>query len=118
MSEARYQTDINVWQLGANGEKVYGYKLQNVFPSAVGQVTYEDGEENTLSEFTITFTFSEFTPLENKSVFSEVGEALAGDAFVDIDELKIDANLLPFMLQASPQGMGYAKFPVQPVQVC
>lgn len=69
ITSASYQTDINIWQLGNNitkGEhqKVYGYKLQNAFPSQVGIVTLDDGDENTLSEFSITFSFSEFIPIQ------------------------------------------------------
>jgi hypothetical protein len=74
-----YQTDVNIWQLNAAGEKVYGYKLQNAFPSAIGVVTLDDGDENTLSEFSVTLTFSEFMPLENKSFLDKLGGALLGD---------------------------------------
>lgn len=59
-----YQVDINIWQLGNNGEKVYGYKLQNAFPKSVGIVTLDDADENTLSEFSVVFSFSEFLPLQ------------------------------------------------------
>lgn len=60
-----YQTDINIWQTDRpnGGVKIYGYKLQNAYPKQVGIVTLDDGEENTLSEFSVTFAFSEFIPL-------------------------------------------------------
>jgi hypothetical protein len=61
---AKYQTDINVWQLNSNNLKIYGYKLQNAFPSSIGIVTLGDSEENALSEFSVNFTFSEFIPLK------------------------------------------------------
>jgi hypothetical protein len=83
-SIAKYQTDINVWQLSSDGQKVYGYKLQNAFPSAVGIVTLDDGDENTLSEFSVTFTFSEFIPLENKSLGDSVVDAIIGDTGQEI----------------------------------
>ena len=67
-AQAKYQTDINVWQLTSGGQKVYGYKLQNAFPQQLGVVTLDDGDENTLSEFSVTFAFSEFVPLENTSI--------------------------------------------------
>lgn len=67
-AQAKYQTDINVWQLTSGGQKVYGYKLQNAFPQQLGVVTLDDGDENTLSEFSVTFAFSEFIPLENTSI--------------------------------------------------
>jgi len=77
---AKYQTDINIWQLSASGEKVYGYKLQNAFPQTVGIVTLDDGEENTLSEFSVTFAFSEFIPLENQSFGEELLRTTIGDS--------------------------------------
>lgn len=83
-SIAKYQTDINVWQLSADGQKVYGYKLQNAFPSQVGIVTLDDGEENTLSEFNVTFTFSEFIPLEGITTIERVGDAVIGDDLGEI----------------------------------
>lgn len=84
-SQAPYQADINIWQLGNKNEKVYGYKLQNAFPSSMGVVDFNDSENDTLSEFSITFTFSEFIPLENKSFTTRVGDALIGD---DIGEIR------------------------------
>ena len=83
-SAASYQTDINIWQLSSDSQKVYGYKLQNAFPSQVGIVTLEDGEENTLSQFSVTFSFSEFTPLENRSPTSRLIDAMIGDDAVAI----------------------------------
>lgn len=84
LSAASYQTDINIWQLSADNKKVYGYKLQNAFPMSLGIVTLEDGEENTLSQFSVNFAFSEFTPLENKSPTAKLVDALLGDTGVNI----------------------------------
>lgn len=81
---APYQTDVNIWQLSANAERVYGYKLQNAFPSSVGIVTLDDGEVDTLAEFSVTLSFSEFIPLEDKSTLSQIGGALLGDQVGDI----------------------------------
>ena len=72
-----YQTDINIWQLGNNSEKVYGYKLQNAFPKSVGIVTLDDSDENTLSEFSVVFSFSEFIPLQ--STKQAITDAVLGD---------------------------------------
>jgi hypothetical protein len=82
-SIAKYQTDINVWQLSATGEKVYGYKLQNAFPSSIGVVTLDDGDQDTLSEFSIIFTFSEFEPLES-SLGTRIIDTTLGDDVKDI----------------------------------
>jgi hypothetical protein len=83
-SIAKYQTDINIWQLSSSGEKIYGYKLQNAFPSSIGIVTLDDGDENTLSEFSVTFTYSEFIPLENSSITKQILDSDIGDTGKEI----------------------------------
>jgi len=75
---AKYQTDINVWQLNASEDKIYGYKLQNAFPSSIGIVTLDDGAANELSEFSVVFTFSEFITLENATIPSQLLSAVLG----------------------------------------
>ena len=77
-SQPEYQTDINIWQLGNLGEKVYGYKLQNAFPKSIGIVTLDDGDENTMSEFSVVFSFSEFIPLQTTK--ESLTNAVLGDA--------------------------------------
>lgn len=77
-----YQTDINIWQLGAADNKVYGYKLQNAFPKSIGIVTLEDDNENTLSEFSVVFSFSEFEPLTGLK--EDLRNAILGDDIVNI----------------------------------
>lgn len=77
-----YQVDINIWQLDNKDQKVYGYKLQNAFPKQIGIVTLDDGDENTLSEFSVTFAFSEFIPLENDK--ARLKNTLLGDTATDI----------------------------------
>lgn len=62
---AKYQLDINIWQMNRKHEKVYGYKLQNAFPKSIGTVTLEDDNENSLSEFSVVLAYSEFVPLKN-----------------------------------------------------
>jgi len=61
----KYQTDVSLWQLGNRNQKVYGYKLQNAYPTKIGTVELDDSDENTLSEFSIDFTYSELIPLKN-----------------------------------------------------
>jgi hypothetical protein len=82
LSAPTYQTDINIWQLGGGNKKVYGYKLQNAFPESVGIVTLEDGQENQLSEFSVTFAFSEFIPIRN--TYEDITRSVLGDQTVDI----------------------------------
>ena len=63
---------MSIWQLDTLGNKVYGYNLENVFITGIGEVSYSDSELDSLVEYTLTFTFSEFYPIspnifENKS---------------------------------------------------
>jgi len=76
-----YQIDINIWQLDGNENGVYGYKIQNAFPKAIGSVQMGDSDENTLTEFTVTFGFSEFLPL--KGAKEDFFGGIFGDANVD-----------------------------------
>lgn len=77
-----YQTDINIWQLGHADGKVYGYKLQNAFPKSIGIVTLDDGDENTMSEFSVVFSFSEFIPLQTTR--ESLTNAVLGDTATGI----------------------------------
>jgi len=77
-----YQTDINIWQLGNRGEKVYGYKLQNAFPSELGTVELDASDTSSLSEFSVTFTYSEFIPIKNND--SGLIESIIGTRGEDI----------------------------------
>lgn len=65
-----YQTDIRVYQLDQVGNKVRGYLLQNAFISDIGAIEYGDDKQNELVTFPVTFTYSEFLPLED-SVLDE-----------------------------------------------
>ena len=86
---AEYQTDINIWQLDGQNEKVYGYKLQNAFPKSVGDLSLEDSDENSLSEFRITFAFSEFIPIKNtkKEIISSILGDKASDTLDALNDL-------------------------------
>lgn len=81
ISAASYQTDINIWQLDGKNQKVYGYKIQNAFPKNIGDLTLEDSDENSLSEFRITFAFSEFIPIKNTN--REIVSSILGDRATD-----------------------------------
>lgn len=58
-----YQTNVEIWQLDQNGNKIYGYVLQNAFPKTVGTVELDDSNDSALSEFSVNFAFSEFKPI-------------------------------------------------------
>lgn len=81
IAAANYQTDINIWQLDGKNQKVYGYKLQNAFPKSIGDMSLEDSDENSLSEFRITFAFSEFIPLKDTN--REIVSSIFGDRATD-----------------------------------
>ena len=80
---AEYQIDISIWQLTTEGKKIYGYKLQNAFPKEIGQISFQDSSQNELSEFTITFAYSETIPLEDKSTFETLAGLALGDDAVE-----------------------------------
>jgi hypothetical protein len=63
-----YKSDVSIWQLDSSGNKVYGYQLQNAFPSSVGTVALDDTGDGGLSEFSVVFTFSEFVPISEATV--------------------------------------------------
>lgn len=61
--ENNYQTDIKVWQLDTSGYPVYGYLLQNAFPTSLGAVELSDDAADSLLDFSVTLTYSEMIPL-------------------------------------------------------
>lgn len=62
-----YQAELSIWQLDTLGNKVYGYNLENVFITGIGEVSYSDSELDSLVEYNLTFTFSEFYPISSSS---------------------------------------------------
>ena len=68
-----YQAELTVWQLDGLGNKIYGYNLENVFITSVGEVSYSDSELDSLVEYNLTFTFSEFYPVEPGYFDNETG---------------------------------------------
>jgi hypothetical protein len=60
---SKYQVDVKIWQLDAVGLPVYGYLLQNCFPTSLGAVELGDDQQSQLSEFSVTLTYSEMVPI-------------------------------------------------------
>ena len=81
---AEYQSNLNVWALNSKREKVYGYKLQNCYPTSVGEVAFSDDSENKLVEFDVTFTFSEFLPIKDQSLIEMAVGTLIGSGAPEI----------------------------------
>lgn len=78
---AAYQVDVDIYQLDGEGNPVYGYRLQNCYPTEVGAVEINDEEQNNMSQFSVILTYSDFIPLDpNASVTSQVVSTVAGDA--------------------------------------
>lgn len=67
-----YQTDVRIYQLDQTGNKVRGYVMQNAFVSDISSIDYGDDKQNELVQFTVTFTFSEFLPLEGNVLDGDV----------------------------------------------
>lgn len=67
-----YQTDIRVYQLDQTGNKVMGYLMQNAFVSDIGAVDYGDDKQNELVTYPVTFTYSEFIRLSDKTLDEKV----------------------------------------------
>ena len=82
LPNSKYQVDANIWQMDRRGNQVYGYKLQNAFPKSVGIVTLGDGEENSMSEFSVNLAFSEFIPI--RGIKEDLARAVLGDQTTDI----------------------------------
>jgi len=53
-------TSIRLSQLDSQGQETANYTLHNVFPMSVGEVTYGDDSENTVTEFNVSFSYTDF----------------------------------------------------------
>lgn len=50
-----YMADLNVHQLGRNGETLKSYKIVDAWPTNVGNIELAYDSNNTIEEFTVTF---------------------------------------------------------------
>ena len=58
ITNAEYMTDITVSQLSATNIPTATYQLRNAFPTAISAVDLADDAADTISELTVTFTYS------------------------------------------------------------
>jgi hypothetical protein len=60
-----YYKDLTVEQLDRNDQVLRTYKILNAFPSNVSDIALQYGQNDVISEFTVTFQYSHFevTPL-------------------------------------------------------
>jgi hypothetical protein len=90
-AKAQYQTDVMIWQINNKGEKVYGYKLQNAFPSQLGIVQLDDGDETALSQFSVLFSYSEMIPVDG-SFSQQFAQTVFGDSITQTAEIGLSAT--------------------------
>lgn len=82
---AGYQKTVEVYQLTKSGVPVYGYQLQNCYPTEVGAVEISDESDNQFSEFSVVLTYSDFIPVDpNASEAAKVVTTLLGDSASDL----------------------------------
>lgn len=78
---APYQVEVDVYQLDRNGNPIYGYRLQNCFPTEVGAVEISDENADQLSEFSVQLCYSDFIPIDpNQSNTSKILGAVVGES--------------------------------------
>jgi len=78
-SLASYQNSFNIWALNNSNDKVYGYKLQNCYPTSISGVDFSDSDSNKVMEFTVTFSYSEFEPIKDTTLLETVADTLIGN---------------------------------------
>ncbi len=78
---APYQVDVDVYQLNPERKPIYGYRLQNCYPTEVGAVEITDETPDQLSMFNVTLTYSDFIPLDpSVSESSKIISSILGDS--------------------------------------
>ena len=58
---AAYQCDLTVQQLDRNDAVIRTYEIKNAFPNNVSEIALAYGQNDVISEFTVTFQYSHFT---------------------------------------------------------
>lgn len=58
-----YMVYANIYQLDVQSNPVFGVRLNNVFLSSIGSVNFDDSSVDQLTEFPVTFSYSEIEPL-------------------------------------------------------
>lgn len=81
---AAYMTNINIWQLSKTREKIHGYGLSGAFPIEVGAIETDDSNENQLSQFSVTFAYSDFEPITNEGFMKQVVNTIIGETGQEI----------------------------------
>ena len=61
LTPAAYQCDLTVQQLDRNDAVLRTYNILNAFPINVSEIALAYGQNDVISEFTVTFQYSHFT---------------------------------------------------------
>lgn len=59
-----YTVSAKIYQLDVQGNPVFGVRLNNVFLSSIGSINFDDSANDQLSEFSVSFAYSEIEALE------------------------------------------------------
>ena len=58
-----YMIFAKIYQLDVQGNPAYGVQLNHVFISSIGSISFDDSSNDQLSEFSLTFSYSEIQAL-------------------------------------------------------
>jgi hypothetical protein len=68
LTPAIYQVDMTVEQLDRNDTTIRSYIIHNAFPITVSEISLGYGQNDVISEFTVTFQYSHFETIAPASV--------------------------------------------------
>lgn len=73
-----YMVTAKIFQLDVQGNPVYGVQLNHVFISSLGSINFDDSSNDQLTEFSVTFSYSEIQSLYEEDHNSGVIKAYPG----------------------------------------
>lgn len=59
-----YSTNINIYQLDNNMERIYGIQLQQAFPTQIQALEYGQGSNDTAQKLSVTFSYYDILNLD------------------------------------------------------
>ena len=66
-------TDVIIQQLDEKNIPIYGVKLENAFPTTVGDVALDNNSENTIQTLEVSFSYDKYVP---EGALSSTGSAI------------------------------------------
>lgn len=73
LSPSAYQTDLTVEQLDRNDTSIRSYTIYNAFPINVSEISLGYGQNDVISEFTVTFQYAHFESIALAGLATTVG---------------------------------------------